>query len=93
MTVVCRAWPIRSGDRLPKTAFTLDWVTGMVRCPNAVTVPLQLGATVRFPEARCAGCPLRPQCPGNSQGRSLAIHCDERLLQNHGRSSGRRRGE
>jgi hypothetical protein len=80
LTVVCKAWPVRNGDRFPKTAFTLDWAAGTVRCPNGVTVPLQLGATVHFPKAACAVCPLQTQCTRSAQGRSVAIHREERLL-------------
>jgi transposase len=77
----CKAWPVRSGDRFPKTAFALDWGQGTIRCPNGVARPFAVGGTVQFPAASCAACPLRERCTGSAQGRSVAIHPDERLLQ------------
>lgn len=80
LTVICKAWPVRNGDRFPKPAFALDWTAGTVCCPNGVTMPLQLGATVHFPKAACAACPLQVQCTTSAEGRSLTIHPDERLF-------------
>ncbi len=72
---------MQAGDRFPKTAFALDWEAGTIRCPNGVTRPFAVGGTVQFPAAGCAACPLRARCTGSAQGRSVAIHPDERLLQ------------
>jgi hypothetical protein len=80
LTVVCKAWPVRNGDRFPKPAFHLDWEAETVRCPTGVEVPLQVGATVHFPKAACAACPLQVQCTTSAAGRSLTIHPDERLF-------------
>ena len=83
LQIFCKAWPVRSGadGHFPKTAFVLDWETGTIRCPNDVAIPFQLGATVQFPAATCAPCPLRQRCTSSQHGRSVAIHPDERLLQ------------
>jgi len=83
LQISCKAWPVRSGPagHFPKTAFTLDWDAGTIRCPNAVSVPFQPGATVQFPASSCTPCPLRLRCTGSKHGRSVAIHPDERLLQ------------
>lgn len=80
LTVFCKAWPVRNGDHFPKTAFTLDWEAGTIRCPNAVTIPFAVGETVRFPAEHCAACPLRARCTTSARGRSVSIHPDERLL-------------
>jgi transposase len=81
LTIYCKAWPVRNGDRYPKTAFVLDWEAGTIRCPNQVIIPFEPGATVRFPQEECAVCPLRERCTTSATGRSVRIHPDERLLQ------------
>jgi transposase len=80
LAIYCKAWAVRNGDHFPKTAFTLDWEAGMLRCPNQVVVPFQVGQTVQFPPERCRTCPLRERCTTSRAGRSVAIHPDERLL-------------
>jgi IS5 family transposase len=80
LAIYCKAWPVRNGDRFPKTAFTLDWVAGTIRCPNEVVVPFHPGATVHFPEETCQTCPLRERCTISAHGRSVHLHPDERLL-------------
>ena len=80
LAIYCKAWPVHNGAHFPKTAFRVDWERGTLRCPNDVVVPCQPGATVQFPAATCAACPLRARCTSSAQGRSVAIHPDERLL-------------
>lgn len=80
LAVYCKAWPVRNGDRFPKTAFALDWERRTIRCPNGASLPFEPGGTVRFPAATCAACPLRPRCTTSTHGRSVSIHPDERLL-------------
>jgi transposase len=80
LAIFCKAWPVRNGDRFPKTAFTLDWERRTIRCPNGASLPFEPGGTVRFPAAICAACPLRDRCTTSAHGRSVAIHPDERLL-------------
>jgi len=80
LTIFCKAWPVRNGDRFPKTAFTLDWDQRTIRCPNAASLPFEPGGTVRFPAETCAACPLRDRCTTSAHGRSVSIHPDERLL-------------
>jgi hypothetical protein len=80
LAVFCKAWPVRNGDRFPKTAFALDWDAGTIRCPAGAVQPFAVGGTVHFPEATCAACPLRARCTTSAHGRSVAIHPDERLL-------------
>lgn len=80
LAIYCKAWPVQDGDRFPKTAFALDWDAGTIRCPSGVTRPFAPGGTVQFPAATCAACPVRDRCTGSAQGRSVAIHPDERLV-------------
>jgi transposase len=80
LTIRCKAWPVRNGDRFPKTAFTLDWQRQQLECPSHVTLPFQPGGTVHFPAAVCAACPLRVRCTTSTHGRNVHIHPDERLL-------------
>jgi hypothetical protein len=81
LAIYCKAWPVRNGDRYPKTAFVLDWDAGTIRCPNRVVIPFRPGATVHFPEDACQVCPLRERCTTSRSGRSVHMHPDERLLQ------------
>lgn len=80
LAIFCKAWPVRNGERFPKTAFHLDWERGMIRCPHEVEVPFRPGGVVHFPAVACANCPLREGCTTSRRGRSVAIHPDERLL-------------
>jgi hypothetical protein len=80
LALFCKAWPVRNGDRFPKTAFALDWDERTIRCPNGALLPFAPGGTVRFPAATCAACPLRDRCTTSAHGRSVTIHPDERLL-------------
>jgi Transposase DDE domain len=80
LALFCKAWPVRNGGRFPKTAFALDWDARTIRCPNGAVLPFVPGGTVRFPAATCGACPLRDRCTTSANGRSIAIHPDERLL-------------
>jgi transposase len=80
LAVFCKAWPVRNGDRFPKTAFALDWDAHTIHCPNGALLPFAPGGTVRFPAATCAACPLRDRCTTSAHGRSVAIHPDEHIL-------------
>lgn len=81
LEVYCKAWPVRNGDRFPKTEFVLEWERGLMRCPAGVAMPFEVGGVVRFPKRTCAACPLRERCTkSRSGGRSVSVHPDERLL-------------
>jgi hypothetical protein len=80
LVISCKAWPVRNGDRFPKTAFYLDWEQQVICCPNQVTIPFTPGGVVHFPAPTCAACPLRERCTHSPPGRSVSIHPDERLL-------------
>jgi hypothetical protein len=82
LEVYCKAWAVHNGGRYPKTAFSLDWERGLLRCPAGVVMPFKVGGVVRFPKKRCALCPLRERCTRSEKsGRSVSIHPDERLLE------------
>ena len=81
LAIYCKAWPVPAGPHFPKTAFALDWAAGTIRCPQGVVRPFTPGGTVHFPAAACAACPLRERCTDSKAGRGVAIHPDERLLQ------------
>ena len=80
LVISCKAWPVRNGDRFPKTAFALDWEHRTIPCPAGAVLPFEPGGTVRFPATTCTTCPLRERCTPSAHGRSVAIHPDERLL-------------
>lgn len=80
LAIYCKAWPVRNGDRFPKTAFHLDFEQQLIRCPNHILLPFETGGVVHFPAATCAVCPLRERCTTSPHGRSVSIHPDERLL-------------
>jgi hypothetical protein len=81
LEVYCKAWPVRNTTgRYTKNAFTLDFDTGTLTCPNQVSMPFTPGRTVRFPKNTCASCPLREQCTTSTAGRSVNINPDEALL-------------
>ena len=57
---------------------------GQATCPDGVSVAITPGKTVSFPAERCQSCRLKAQCTTSKQGRSLAIHAQEALLQQLG---------
>jgi hypothetical protein len=72
--------------RFPKTAFTLDLDAQTATCPAGQTThDLKLntmgGGQFHFDPAVCVACPLREQCVKGSGGRTVALHPQERLLQ------------
>jgi hypothetical protein len=81
LAISCKAWPVQAGPHFPKTAFTLDWDRGTIRCPNGAILPFTPGGVVQFPAATCAAGPLLARCTGSAHGRTVSIHPDERLLQ------------
>lgn len=80
LEVYCKAWPVSSGKRFHKQAFTLDWDRQIIRCPASQEMPFLPGGVVHFPKETCAECPLKAQCTTSAKGRSVSIHPDEALL-------------
>ena len=81
LTIICKAWPVRNGKKIDKTAFVLNWEKQLICCPNGVSVPFDEGKLVQFPRNKCEICPLRAKCTTNAKGRTVSIHPDESLLQ------------
>jgi hypothetical protein len=70
----------------PKTAFVLDLEAMSATCPAGQTTQdfkpsPDGGGQFRFAAAVCAACPLRAQCVRGASGRTVAVHPQERLLQ------------
>jgi transposase len=70
----------------PKTAFVLDLEATSATCPAGQTSqdfrPSPTGGgQFRFATAVCEACPLRAQCVRGVGGRTVAVHPQERLLQ------------
>jgi Transposase DDE domain/Transposase domain (DUF772) len=81
LAIFCKAWRVRNtGGRYAKGQFALDFAAGQLTCPAGVSMPFQPGTTVHFPKHTCAACPLRERCTTSSNGRSVSIHPDEKLL-------------
>lgn len=80
LAIYCKAWPVRNGDRFPKTAFRLDWEQQVICCPNNVQLPFEPGGTVHFPADVCAVCAKRERCTQSPHGRTIRIHPEEQLL-------------
>jgi hypothetical protein len=80
LAIYCKAWPVRNGDRFPKTAFRLDWERQVICCPNDVQLPFEPGGVVHFPPDTCAVCGKRERCTQSQHGRSISIHPEERLI-------------
>ncbi len=81
LAIYCKAWPVRNRHGFPKTAFSLNWDQQTIECPHQVVIPFHLGQTVHFPAEICATCPVQVRCTTSNHGRSVAIHPDERLLE------------
>ena len=81
LAIFCKAWRVRNvGGRFAKDQPTLDFAAGQLTCPAGVSMPFELGRTVRFPKGTCTACPLRQRCTSSPAGRSVSIHPDELLL-------------
>ena len=78
--IIARPWP-QVGALFTKNDFTLDFVHGMVTCPQGETVPMIPGRDAQFPASACDACPVRAQCTKArlGQGRSLHIREDEQF--------------
>lgn len=78
MQVHCKAFPLRNKEGLfTKDEFQLNVAKEMVTCPASVSIAMQLGKTVKFPQKSCQKCQLREQCTTSKTGRSLSIHQQE----------------
>ena len=85
-TLVAKVPASTNQGYFPKTAFVLDLEATSATCPAGQTTedftPTPAGGgTFRFAVERCAACPLRAQCVRGVGGRTVAVHPQERLLQ------------
>jgi transposase len=85
-TIVAKVPGATNQGHFPKTAFVLDLEVGSATCPAGQTTqdfkPNPAGGgQFRFAVAVCAACPLRAQCVRGVGGRTVALHPQERLLQ------------
>lgn len=80
--VKVQAPPARNG-MYSKEAFSIDLESKTVRCPAGHTVevaPTQDGGGLAKFGSLCAGCPLRAQCTGSKDGRTVQVHPRESTL-------------
>jgi hypothetical protein len=85
-TLVAKVPSVSNQEYFPKTAFVLDLEVGSATCPAGQTTqdfrPSPTGGgQFRFAVAVCAACPVRAQCVRGVGGRTVALHPQERLLQ------------
>jgi transposase len=85
-TIVAKVPASTNQGCFPKTAFVLDLEATSATCPAGQTTqdfrPSSAGGgQFRFDAAVCAACPLRAQCVRGAGGRTIAVHPQERLLQ------------
>ena len=85
-TIVAKVPTASNQGCFPKTAFTIDLEATRATCPaGQTTQDFKPGPTgggqFRFAATVCAACPLRAQCVRGSGGRTVAVHPQERLLQ------------
>jgi Transposase DDE domain/Transposase domain (DUF772) len=85
-TIVAKVPTTSNQGCFPKTAFVLDLEASSATCPAGQTTqdftPSPTGGgQFRFAVAVCAACPLRSQCVRGVGGRTVAVHPQERLLQ------------
>ncbi len=85
-TVIAKVPSSTNQDCFPKTAFVLDLEVGSATCPGGETThdlrrTSAGGGQFRFAATVCAACPLRARCVKGRGGRTVALHPQERLLQ------------
>jgi hypothetical protein len=85
-TIVAKVPTPSNQGCFPKTAFVLDLEASSATCPAGQTTqdftPSPTGGgRFRFAVVVCAACPLRAQCVRGASGRTVAVHPQERLLQ------------
>jgi hypothetical protein len=82
VTLHAKPWTARNGGRFPKPAFAIRLAEGFVECPAHQTAPILPGrSTVQFAAETCRACALREACTTAADGRSIALHPQEALLQ------------
>jgi hypothetical protein len=77
--LLSKPWPVRNGDRFPKTAFKIDLARKQVRCPEQQIATIEHGRA-QFDADTCAVCPSQSRCTRSASGRSVSIHEREAML-------------
>jgi transposase len=85
-TIIAKVPTVTNQGYFPKTAFVLDLEARTATCPagqttDDLTLTPAGGGQFRFAADVCAACPLRAQCVKGTSGRTVALHPQERLLQ------------
>ena len=76
--VHCKPFPLHNAGRFTKADFAIDPAAKTITCPAEQSMPFRPGATIHFPAATCAKCPLRTGCTTSlTAGRSVTIHPQE----------------
>lgn len=79
--VRCKPWPSRNGGRFTKENFDIDAKTGGVRCPAGRTVHAHGPSRLAHFGRGCNVCALKDRCTTGKNGRTVALHPHEDLLQ------------
>jgi len=85
-SLIARVPPVTNQGRFPKTTFVIDLETMSCICPaqertEDFRAAERGGGAFHFDAAVCAGCSLRVQCVRGRAGRTIAVHPQERLIQ------------
>jgi transposase len=72
LAIYCKAWPVRIGDRFPKTAFSLDWEHHVLRCPAGGRCPSRQGESSIFLPQSVRPVPCASGVPGVLVGAASA---------------------
>jgi hypothetical protein len=83
-TAVIKPWPLRPAVAGGFTLddFSVNETAGTATCPHGVTRRISRTRIVTF-GAACRGCPLRPRCTHERNGRRLKLHQHEQLRRAH----------
>jgi hypothetical protein len=98
VAVRSKAWRGSNTGRFRKEDFHIDLSAGVVTCPAQQQSRIRDGQKVKFPEAVCSACNLKPWCT-DSGYRTISLHRIEPLLielrarqaTSSGRAEGRQR--
>ena len=76
-SAVIKPWPLGRNphlgpDQFHRDDFTIDYTARTVTCPNVITVTISRGGFASF-GPRCVGCPLRPRCTANVDGKTFTV--------------------
>jgi len=79
VTIRSKAWRGADTGHFRKEEFHIDLERRVITCPAQQQAPIPASNSVRFPEATCAACRLKPWCT-NARCRSIKLNRIEPLL-------------